>query len=38
MPDHPIVRLATGAIVADKKSEVFQGTFDLLLLSMLEAM
>jgi hypothetical protein len=38
MLDHPIVRLTTGAIAADRRSEVFQGTFDLLLLTMLEAM
>ena len=36
MLDHPIVRLATGAIVADLRSEVFQGTFDRVLLKMLD--
>jgi PadR family transcriptional regulator, regulatory protein PadR len=30
--------MATGAIVADARSEVFQGTLDLVLLKMLEAM
>jgi hypothetical protein len=36
MLDHPIVRLATGEIVADARSDVFQDTFDRALLTMLE--
>jgi hypothetical protein len=38
MLDHPIVRLATGAIVAAARSEVFESTLYLVLLKMLEAM
>ena len=32
MLDHPIVRLSTGVIVADAKSEVLQATLDLMVL------
>jgi hypothetical protein len=38
MLDHPIVRLTTGEIVADARSEVFQGRSDPELQKMLEAM
>jgi hypothetical protein len=37
MLEHSLVRLSTGAIVADRRSEVFQVTFDLVLLKRLDA-
>jgi hypothetical protein len=32
MVDHPIVRMAIGVVMADAKSEVLQGTLDLMVL------